>query len=282
MCTAQGAAEDGALVAVVMSAVCCIPLGSFGVDAVNAVDAHCYLMLLALLEAYIHATKPTSPVLKSLLRCAKFISGRAWNLLSLPFLGWVPVLPLKSPEFHWCLVLSEDLYILYAIVGKLRRGKLSQDPSWRHCFSWPYGMILAETCHVMSSCPWHEFPEDLASGHEDTPLLFVKVQAGINLEPSRTRIKLPRLTICQVGIFSRRMKPPFKPLALGSSELSSQKVAYWQSQDHSVIFCSLDLFRRKTCCGTLLFLVAFSALGVKESIFFWDPHNCFFLYCNWL
>lgn len=72
------------------------------------------------------------------------------------------------------------------------------------------------------------------------------------------------------------MKPPFKPLALGSSELSSQKVAYWQSQDHSVIFCSLDLFRRKTCCGTLLFLVAFSALGVKESIFFWDPHNCFF------
>ena len=104
MCTAQGAAEDGALVAVVMSAVCCIPLGSFGVDAVNAVDAvdaHCYLMLLALLEAYIHATKPTSPVLKSLLRCAKFISGRAWNLLSLPFLGWVPVLPLKSPEFHW-------------------------------------------------------------------------------------------------------------------------------------------------------------------------------------
>eukprot|EP00435_Cladocopium_sp_Y103_P032354 s2230_g8.t1 len=109
-------------------------------------------------EAYIHATKPTSPVLKSLLRCAKFISGSILAALLLVAL-WddTPLLFVKVQEKNllWYLAFfgfifavvdsagEEDSGVVDGTLMIYSEGKGSGSEACLHALSTPLRMYVA-------------------------------------------------------------------------------------------------------------------------------------------
>lgn len=101
-------------------------------------------------EAYIHATKPTSPVLKSLLRCAKFISGSILAALLLVAL-WddTPLLFVKVQEKNllWYLAFFGFVFAVVDSAGEEdsgdSEGKGSGSEACLHALSTPLRMYVA-------------------------------------------------------------------------------------------------------------------------------------------
>ena len=111
-------------------------------------------------EAYIHATRPTSPVLKSLLRCLKFISGSILAALLLVAL-WddTPLLfvKLQDKNLLWYLAFFGFIFAVADSAGEENsgdsEGKGSGSEACLHAPSVPLRMYIA--LMKMVSCTHH-------------------------------------------------------------------------------------------------------------------------------